>query len=408
MGSELRSLIDTRATALQTVAATMRQVLVHYRRQDLLGPELAAALETQVAALEACAQRAVPVRQALLCEEVSPRAFMALMVNTLVRVLPTYAEIPLNLALHGAQGDLRNYGLIALNVNDEAGGGDPEKTHPTLFNRAAAALAAVFGVPAVSIRIGRAALILKACEGRWATADEARDLVASVLRQDELGNPLSEAELARAVATAAEYAPLIAPEALECYQWRMRTFAELVSRQLLDFGRDHQAYVAMAGLLAVREAAASDPQGIFHSLTSFVLRYAGHLAADRERLRHALDWSDVHADEAMGELAGYQGHSVEDDHAEQALGAVLDHIHGPQDLETALVAMNGINHHRMALWEGTVRVMAAQTDAPVKPLPVPAAAYQRVREDRERATERGGEGIAARVAAPRLAAGAGG
>lgn len=380
MGSELRQLVELKETAPRTVAATMNRVVEHYCDSGWIGPEEGQALRREAETLSACSETAVPVRDALLHSEFSPRQFMALMINTLVRVLPTYAEIPLNLAVHGAQGDLLNYGLITLNVNDEAGEGDPDRTHPTLFNRTAAALSKIFGVPALTIKIGRAALILKCNSDRYSNEDEALELLGSTLRQDELGQPQSQEQQRRAVAVALEYAPLLSEPAIRCYQERMAKFSELISRQFSGFGLDNAAYVELTALLAVREAAASDPQGIFHSLTEFVMRYAGHLGDDLHQVREALDWSDVHADEALGELAGYEGHSVEDDHAEQALGAVLDQIHNKDDLGIAVRAMNHLNELRMGLWQGTVAMMEAQDDSAVRPLRVSTSLYDQVCE----------------------------
>lgn len=374
MAIELRDLIEVEATAPLTVAATMRNVLRHYEAIGAVSDDLWRELDE----LEAWSSRAVSVRRTLIDDEVSPQEFMALMINTLVRVLPTYAEIPLNLAIHGAQGDLLHYGLIALNVNDEAGGGVPNNTHPTLFNKSAGTLAKIFDVPAVSVKIGRAALILKAHEGAWSGEDEARALVDSTLRQDEFGIRLSEGQIQDALQTAMRYATLIAPEAVACYEWRMSTLADLVSSQLNGYGLRHDAYVALTAMLAVREAAASDPQGIFHSLTTFAMRYAGHLGSDIDLVAQALDWSDAHVDEAMGALAGYEGRGVEDDHAEQALGAVLNHIHSERDLLTALRAMNANNRQRAALWAGTVRVMAAQQDEKLPAIAVSDEVYEEV------------------------------
>jgi hypothetical protein len=378
MDTELRDLIDVKATAPLTVAATMRNVLDHYQANGSVSPDLV----REVAELEGWSSRALPVRDTLTNDQVSPQGFMALMINTLIRVLPTYAEIPLNLAIHGAQGDLLHYGLIALNVNDEAGGGVPNRTHPALFNNSAAALCEIFDVPAISVKIGRAAMILRAYEGAWIGDEQALALTYSTLRQDEFGIPLSEDQLRDALQTAIRYAGLIAPEALACYDWRMSTLADLVSSQLRGYGLRHDSYVMLAAMLAVREAAASDPRGIFHSFTSFAMRYAGHLGSDVDRVGQALDWSDAHVDEAMGALAGYEGRGVEDDHAEQALGAVLNHIHCEEDLLTALRAMNANNRHRNALWEGTVRVMAAQPDDKLPASAVPAKVYDEINRRR--------------------------
>jgi hypothetical protein len=163
----------------------------------------------------------------------------------------------------------------------------------------------------------------------------------------------------------------------------MNLFADLVSTQLRSYGQSHDATVSLTALLAVREAAASDPKGIFHSLTTFILRYAGRLGSDVELIRQALDWSEIHVDEAMGELAGYDGHGVEDDHAEQSLGSLLDNVHDDGDLLVALRAMNAINRHRISLWEGTVKVIEAQQDEKVQPIAISPEVYEHVRLERQ-------------------------
>ncbi len=90
MDSELRDLINVKSTAPLTVAATMRNVLDHYRSIGTVPSEL----ERAVDELEMWSGRPVAVRRTLVEDEVSPQELMALLVNTLIRVLPTYAEIP--------------------------------------------------------------------------------------------------------------------------------------------------------------------------------------------------------------------------------------------------------------------------------------------------------------------------
>jgi hypothetical protein len=379
---QLRGLVDTQSTALQTVAATMQRVFELFDARATVGEDREEALRTGLDTLEASCKTVLPVRNALVSEEISPHAFMVLMINTLMRVLPTYAEIPLNLAMHGVHGDLYNYGLIALNVNDEAGGGDPRSTHPMLFNRSAAVLARIFGVPQLSLKVGRAALILKLRKGSWSDRREALAIVETILRQDEYGQRLSRDEILEVFDRAMQYVDFIAPEAVECYQWRMNILADLVSGQLRGSVNSHDGYVTLISMLAVREAAASDPSGIFRSLSTMILRYGGYLDGDVGLVREALGWSDAHVDEALGEQAGYEGHSVEEDHAVQALGAVLDHIHDDRDLLMAIESMNAINGHRIKLWEGTVRVVEAQEDNKLSACGVADAVYEQVRRER--------------------------
>ena len=379
--ADLRGLVDSRETPAKTVAATMRRVVEYFEAEG----EIAGARLTEVRAelelLDEYSVETVAVRRLLVSEELSPRGFMALMANIFVRVLPTYAEIPLNLALHGAHGDLRNYGLIALNVNDEAGEGDPKKTHPALFNRSAGVFSGVFDVPPISIRIGLAALVLRLHEEGWRDVEEGLALAQKALARDDNGAQVAKERLLADFEVARQYSALIAAEAIECYRWRMHTLAELVSDQLSeDSSRD--GYLILLSLLAVREAAASDPQGIFHSLSALVARYGGHLGEDVHVVADALCWSDVHIDGELGKQAGYVGHSVEEDHAEQALGAVLDHLHDDRGLLRSLSAMNTINRHLRDLWHGTVRVIEEQPGDRIPVNRIPDEVHRRVRLER--------------------------
>jgi hypothetical protein len=378
---DVRGLVRSKATALRTLAATMREVGTYLDAQGAIDSSRASATALELDRLEDFSVEPVPVRSLLVSGALSPKSFMVLMVNTFVRVLPTYAEIPLNLALHGAQGDLRNYGLIALNIKDEAGEGDPLRTHPALFNRSSLALSAVFDVPPISIRVGLAALILKLNEGKWSDPKEGLALVRNSLLQDEFGERVSAEQLQLDFDIACMYSECIAPEALECYRWRMGTLAEIVGTQLRD-GLSHEGYLELISLLAVREAAAADPGNIFHCFSEMVTRYGGHLGNNKESIANALCWSDVHIDEEVGEDVGYEGHSVEDDHAEQALGAVLDHLYDDRDLLHSIRAMNAINSHLRALWKGTVRMMEDQQDAKLAVKGIPAHIHEKVRAER--------------------------
>lgn len=378
---DLRGCISVRDTPVRTVAATMRCVAAELNPTPELTNE--ALLSEELDVLDQFCNEPAPVRDLLIGGALSPRGFMVMMVNTLVRVLPTYSEIPINLAAHGLQGDLRNYGLIALNVNDEAGGGDPALTHPALFNCTAKALSKIFDVPALSVRIGLGALMLRST-GDGDSADH-RDaqfrLICSILLQDEFGRRLSQDELQADLEVARTYARLIAPEALACYRWRMQTLGRLLASQFQD-GPSQRDYLELLSLLAMREAAAADPQNIFHSLSTMVLRYGGYLGDDADALEDALSWSDVHIDEELGNEAGYDGHSVEDDHAEQALGAVLDHVYGPEDFLIALRAMNAVNGSLRDLWVGTLDLVSQQTDEVLDPREVDPAIHERVRARR--------------------------
>ncbi len=358
---DVRDLVEPGETALGTLASTMRRVSESLHSEGAISAERSADVLRELDRLEGFSVEPVAVRDILVEGELSPRGFMALMANTFVRVQPTYSEIPLNLALHGAQGDLRNYGLIALNVNDEAGGGDPLRTHPALFNRSAQALSGIFGIPPISTRIGLAALLLRLKEGEWSTEEEGLALVRDTLLLDEFGQRIDGERLVTAFQVAREYSDLIAEESVQCYRWRMQTLASIVESQLL--GLSHEGYLELLSLLAVREAAASDPKNIFHSLSKMIARYGGHLGSDMTAIADALWWSDVHIDEELGDDAGYDGHSVEDDHAEQALGAVLDHLYDDRDLLLSIRTMNAVSLHLRDLWNGTVRVIEEQEDA---------------------------------------------
>jgi hypothetical protein len=360
VGRQPRTCIEAGPTALRAVAATMRAVYHQFDATHRIAD--AEVLTQELMLLERTCKRALPVRDVLMVDDISPRAFMALIINTLIRVLPTYAEIPINLAAHGLNADIQNYGLIALNVNDEAGRGVPEKTHPALFNRSATAFTSAFGLPPLNLRIGRAALTLRRREGEWTSTREALSLVEPIVRQDEYGRRLQLREMKACVKHATAYAPFIAAEAVECYLWRLRTLADLISGELREEPDRNARHVALLSMLAVREAAAADPEGIFGLLSAMIRRYGWYFDESAMHLCDALSWSDAHVDEALGEVAGYEGHSVEDDHAIQALGAVLDHLHDDSDLLTAVQAMNGINEQRIRLWEGTAKVMAAQSD----------------------------------------------
>jgi hypothetical protein len=379
---DLQDLLVPGETPLKTLASTMQRIGEHLERDGAIDTGRSIKIFEELDRLAGDCVESVAVRDILVAGELSPRSYMALMVNTVVRVLPTYAEIPLNLAVHGVQGDLRNYGLIALNVNDEAGEGDPLRTHPALFNLSARALSPIFGVPPLSIKVGLAALQLKLHEGSWSSPEEGLGIVRDVLLRDEFGRRSTADRLLLDFGIACEYSDLIARETVECYLWRMQTFADILTAQLRGTN-PHQGYVELASLLAVREAAASDPGNIFHSLSEMVTRYGGHLGTDTKVIADALRWSDVHIDEELGEEAGYEGHSVEDDHAEQALGAVLDHLHDDCDLLLSIQAMNAVNAHLRSLWEGTRRVMEEQEDEKIAIKRIPPELHAQMRKERQ-------------------------
>ncbi len=359
------SITERPLTARSALINSMRQTFHAVEKRTIVNETQKVAVTDALNTLEAAPVEMAPVNQLLAAVDLSPKAFMVFLVNALVRVLPTYVEIPINLAAHGLTGDLRSYGLIALNVNDEAGGGVPHNTHPMLFNRSAAALSDVFSVPPLSINIGRAALAYRRHSSFPAAGGDALAAVDWILRTDDLGRTRLHAERLDATRNALTYAPLITQAALECYEWRIDSMARLCTSILRDDPLSHRAYLTLTAMLAVREAAAADPNGLFASLSAFVRRYGSHLAGSSERLSEGVIWAEAHVDADFGIQAGYDGHSVEDDHAIQAASSVIAHIQDADDLLTALEAMNAVNTHLLALWAGTAESMCFQRDEPL-------------------------------------------
>ncbi|MEM7131763.1 MAG: hypothetical protein AAF702_35950 [Chloroflexota bacterium] len=383
-------IVNERETALANIAATIELIISHYQKLGQLNIEEISELQKHHSKMSRSSSTLLP--HAIYLELIHNRGltsveFQILMVNTILRVALTYFEIPLNVASAALHGNLRSYGIITNNASDEAGHGVPENTHPALLNQTSAIFSGIFRVNPITFKTALAALALKANEESWKLPvsnqidrKRAAHITQRHLEVDEYSRVRTKEEFNKQLEIAIEYSKLIPQPTLEFYKERLQNLTEAIAlqNQFLDDPENARLCdLKLAAQLAVREAAASDPQGFIEIFNREVVdRYLGYVEDNMQDITQARMWGDIHVDSEMGILYGYEGHSAEDDHAEQALAVLVERIRGPKDLLLVMQTMNRLTEFRMALWAGTVEEMNKRV-IPEKAIP-PKRLYEEV------------------------------
>lgn len=383
-----------RMTALTNLVTTMSDVVSKYCDANTTNPETTERITRALNRLQFHASNRLPqgvYLESLKVVGLSPKQFQVLAVNTIVRVAPSYFEIPLNVASAAIHGNLKSYGVITNNSNDEAGHGLPEYTHPALLNQAIGVLSDIFEVRPITLRTTLAALILKANDQIWRSTDDVIDwaaahaLVHAYLQTDEFNVSRSNEEIQVQLEIAVEYADLIAQKSLNFYCERVNNLTQGIASQsslLTNRQKAHQGDLELASQLAVREASASDPDGFIAIFNREISENFLGYSNDLNRIVQGRWWSDVHVNSDLGIVYGYVGHSAEDDHAAQALTALMERIHDEADVLVALESMVRLMDIQLSLWQDTVSEMSYWRDDSKTLAPKPLTTFQKSAVDK--------------------------
>lgn len=364
--------IQDEETELANLVTTMKQLVEHYEKIGQIEikelREFLAALDK----LEGVCTRLLPHR--IYLEEIKDRGltrieFQTLMVNTIIRVAPSYYEIPINVASAAVHGNLQSYAIITNNANDEAGHGKPEYTHPAMLNQTIEVLSKIFQVKPITFKTTLAAFALKVNEVSWnESSDEFHNLNNAIeiarmhVEVDEYNNPRTKAEIEEQVVTALEYADLIAPASITYYKDRLLKLTQAFAAQGSLFimpEKARQGDLDLAAQLAIREASTANLGSFIEVFNREVAdRYLGYVENNLQAVMHGRWWSDIHIDSDFGILYGYAERYIEEDHAEQALRSLVERIRNSDDLLNVLQTMKRYMDIHLALWEGTVEEMA--------------------------------------------------